>query len=228
MINSYYQDMVTIIERSRKPQFISGQVHCMSNPIEDLEKLLKKDSVFKKIKKWFAKLKKPVENTEPFTIEDLPRHDTSFLRTYTSYSGADLVVTVNGKVIGELTNVRWYKPHQEFIDQLKNSDYYDKDLAIKKPVTVLAEFAIFDKDAFGDGLKDADIVLTYANEYGQSSYRAIHGVQSLYETGGTSVDDILTEGYMILAADKVTELKPGVLTKQQEEDMKNYDIRFGL
>lgn len=225
-MRSYYNDMAILIERSHKPKFITGQIQCLSAPL-DLD-IFKKDSIFKKIKQWFAKFKKPKEDDNKFTISDLPKPDHSLLRTYTSYSGADLVVTVDNKVVGELTNIRWYKPHKEFIEQLDHSDYYDKDLAMKKPVTVLAEFAIFDKDAFGEGLNDATIVMTYANEYGQSSYRAIHGVQSLYETGGTSVDDITIDGYMILAADEVTELKPSVLTQQQKEDMKNFDIRLGL
>jgi len=206
-MKSYYEDMAELIEHNFR-----HKVRMSTISVGEL-RTFEPDTFLKKIKKYFAKQKSKKEFIDSALDTKSEQLPTSFINTLTSFSGADLVVSIGNKVVGELTNIRWFKPHESFLEQLPNSDYYDKELAIKKPVAVLAEWAIFDKEALGS-LKDADIILTYANEYGQSAYRAIHGVTSLFEISGTSVDEIVSEGYMILAAERVTELKPGVTCEE--------------
>ena len=197
-MNSYYTEIAELIEQDYKSKV---------RPITCGEfKVYEPSTLMSKVRKFFSKFHKEKEEIVPADLDT----KKSLISTITSYSGADLVVTVGTEVIGELTNIRWYAPHKDFIEQLEHSDYYDKELAMKKPVVVLAEWTMFNKDVFDEGLDNADIVLTYANEYGQSSYRAIYGVSSLYNMSGTSIDEIVVSGKMILAAEKVTELKPGV------------------
>lgn len=200
-MKSYYKDISELIEQDYKSKV---------RPITYVApKIYERPTLMSKVRKFFPKFEKK-EDVVPVDLDTEKR----FVPTFTSYSGADLVVTVGTEVIGELTNIRWYAPCKDFLEQLEHSDYYDKELAMKKPVVVMAEWTMFNKDVFCGGLDNADIVLTYANEYGQSSYRAIYGVSSLYSISGTSVDEIVNSGKMILAAEKVTELKPGVACEQ--------------
>lgn len=193
-MKSYYAEISNLIDQDYK-----GRVN---NFCTGVELTPYSPTLFSKIKSFFSKKKKK---------EEVKSSNYSFTPTLHSYCGADLVVSVGPKIIGELTNIRWYTPNQCFLDQLEHSDYYDKELAMKKPVVVMAEWVLFDKDVFGEGLENEDIVLTYANEYGQSAYRSIYGISSLYNISGTGIDDIVTSNKMILAAEKVTELKPGVV-----------------
>lgn len=204
-MKSYYKDIAELIERDfrfkAKMSTISmGELRIFEPP-----------TLWSKVKKFFSRFFEEKETGYVDYSKDyeVPQNTTP-VATYTSYSGADLVVSVGTQVVGELTNIRWYAPNKLFLDQLEHSDYYDKELALKKPVVVLAEWTIFDRDVFASGLDNADIVLTYANEYGHTSYRAIHGVSSLYTMSGTSIDEVVNSGFMILAAETVTELKPGV------------------
>ena len=226
MKKSYYEDMAELIERNYKaklrPSYTIGTSEL---------KCFEKDTIWSSIKKYFAKrkLKKALKKGELDTPIETTPINPDLLRTYVSFSGADLVVRVGDKIVGELTNIRWYKPHDIVINELYNSDYYDKLLAIGKPVVVLAEWAIMDKELFPGGLKDATIELSFANEYGQAAHREILGVESLYEISGVSIDEVITEGYMILAAKEVTELQEGLSPLLQELRKENdkFNIRYG-
>lgn len=220
-MKSYYRDMAELIDKNYRYKVKPAMTY-----VGELKTFEFKKSIFRKIKEFFIKnkLKKELKKGNLDTKIETAPIDTSLIKSYVSFSGADLVVNVGAKVVGELTNIRWYKPHQKFIDHLSNSDYYDVGLAVKKPVVVLAEWAVFDKELFPGGLQDATITMTFANEYGQSAFRSIHGVESLYEISGISIDEVMTEGYMILAAEEVTDLQPSVLC---QEDREKYKIRFG-
>lgn len=137
------------------------------------------------------------------------------VKVFTSYCGADAVIMAGNEVIGSLQDLSWYYPSELERAYIARSDYYDKDLAGIKPVVVIAKKAIFpnlkDEEKAFDG--NVDIVVTYANEYGQSHYFSIYDAQVLHTVGGISVDSVMIYDKLFLCATKVTKIKPSVMCK---------------
>jgi hypothetical protein len=138
---------------------------------------------------------KPPRKAKPIPMEGLNE-----VQAYTSFDGADLMVFLNGKVLGELQGITW------------NFDA-DKDI---HPVSGQMVFAMFNKDVLGaidinpfKMTEPIDIVLQFTNEYGESAYREIKGVLLVKYASGYSIDDFLIEEVVEYIADSITQLQPG-------------------
>lgn len=132
------------------------------------------------------------------------------IRMFHSYSGADAVFYIDGKSYGEIQSINWYNPSEIFSDQLYHSDYHDKNLAMERPVVVVIELSVFEEDIL-PRLKNAEIAINYASEYGSTSSRKIEGVAKLYEISGTSLDQLVMSTYIVAAAKNVTPLVKGLV-----------------
>lgn len=131
--------------------------------------------------------------------------DNTFTKTYTSFSGADMVVYVDEKVQGELSKLKFLKIEPALADCiLKNSDYIDRHLVKDYPVILIVEQTLFNESMIIPD--DANIKMFCANEYGQKSERNITGVKMLGRTSGMSVDSVVSEEAYILCAKDITPL----------------------
>jgi hypothetical protein len=102
-----------------------------------------------------------------------------YTQTFTSFSGADMVASLDGKIIGELAEIRW-----------------EKELGSFSPneVTGFIRTAVFDRDPLieFEG-KRFDILIRFLNEYGQAKLEFIKGVRLKTKRGGISIDDYCQE-----------------------------------
>lgn len=156
-----------------------------------------KPSLWSRIKKFLSKPPAPPVEVPP---------STDFLTTYTSYSGADIVVSIGADVIGEMQEIAFQKINPMLAEELSaSSTYADRRLIQEFPVVIVATYALFDKEAIKgfDGGEEVDITLTFANEYGQSSFQSFVGARVIAVLGGSSVDDITQERKVIMAARNV-------------------------
>lgn len=222
MNRSYYDTKVAMLKHSyQKPEFIQS---IPLTPVQtytfNKSKDCVKDNIFKilirAIKSLFKKKKKPVEPVKPVKpVEQVAPNPigSPFIKTLTSYCGCDAVILLNGKCIGELQNMTFYNPSELEVSMLKNSDYYDKDLAVLKPVVIMADKVLFGhngEDKSFDEKENYDIVVTYANEYGQSHYFSIYDAQVLHKMSSTDIDSVMIVDKICLCAKQVTNLKPSV------------------
>ena len=156
--------------------------------------------------------------------------------TYTSFSGADAVVTLNFKngkpiIVGECQTLTYsiYRPTVPVyaLGTSKPKGY------TKGPRTVAGTliFTVFDRHVLLSALKNAygnkdsnclnsilladqippfDIQITFLNEYGQSSLLAVHEVRITSEGQTMSIEDMLTENTMQYLATDITLMTPDV------------------
>ncbi len=160
---------------------------------------------------------------------------SSYTKTYTSFSGADIVATFAGKVIGELQAITYSVTREKAPIYTMGSPDPRSFSRGKRGIAGSLVFQVFDRDVFhnmkddskymtasantkdpmsmdewdtaqdnnnefveadaiyADQIPPFDIVITFMNEYGQSSTMSIYGVEILNEGMGLSIDDITTE-----------------------------------
>lgn len=106
----------------------------------------------------------------------------TYARTLTSFSGADMVVYFDDKVIGEFQEIA-------FQQDLKTG-------VLNGTVTT----AYFDREAF-DPLKKYNVTIKFLNEYGQSAEQYLLGVEFKTFTVGYSIDMICPEMHYTFTAD---------------------------
>lgn len=99
---------------------------------------------------------------------------SNYTKTFTSFSGADIIVAMGNKIIGEVQSIE-----------------YRKDIKNKEVVGEVV-CTLFDREPF-DASTVSSITMAYLNEYGQSFYRCFDDVTFLYEYGGATIDDITSE-----------------------------------
>lgn len=203
-MKSYYEDIRDIILKNS-----SAQLRVFSEPVQPLA------LPFSGVKEQeFEPQESPIEKTPKLT--DVTAENSHFSICKTSFSGADMCVMLDNEILGELQSIEWYKPHDRIIENLAESNYIDSELAMEYPVVIIANFAIFDRDPLTN-LDNGNIIINYVNEYGRAAYRAIYDVIPINEISGCSVDSVITENVMLLAAKEVTELKEGVNYKDGQE-----------
>lgn len=169
-----------------------------------------KKSIIEKVTAWFKKIgeakkqKAEQEAEMKATLEELYHGPigVSGCKTYTSYCGADCVVFLDGEALGELESLVWYKPtwHEERF--LSQSDYYDKDMAAKKPIVIKAKATLFNKPQMKN-FSEATIKIKFANEYGDSMERTIRKATVIREIGGISIDSVVLSSEFVIAAESM-------------------------
>lgn len=134
--------------------------------------------------------------------------EETYMKSYTSFSGADMVPTLNGQVIGEVYEVK-------FEENLVNPE------DIWYPITGYVDVCIFDKDTFRQTLLPVnnEFVLSAANEYGQSMMIDFNSIIFLKREGGIAVDNaMMMERYSFKAKEVL--YKNGVpLVKEAEPSL---------
>jgi CBS domain-containing protein len=134
--------------------------------------------------------------------------------TVTTFDGSDLVVTINGRVIGELQAITWDLDKEKE----QNGEF---------PVHGSLVFVLFDRDiarACGfdlyskpiNELPPMDIELRLANEYGQIMTRKIVGVLLTKVGYAISIDDILTEEVYKFKASSMTPWETSYIDKSND------------
>jgi hypothetical protein len=139
--------------------------------------------------------------------------------TMTSFSGADMVVHFDGKVIGELQEVRWKKNLDEF-----------------KPnkITGTIKAVVFEQDPIGKYEQETfDILIRFQNEYGGHKLEFIKGVNLLTKDSGISVDDIIQYyDYTFEARDSIVIESPLKTPQEQLQfallNEKSYDQKLKM
>lgn len=122
---------------------------------------------------------------------------TQYTKTFASFSGADMIASFDGNIIGEVQAVRW---EQEL------GTYSTGE------VKGVIECAVFDRESLeAYENKEFDILIRFMNEYGQSKLEFIKGVRLKSKKGGASVDDICQVAvytFQALDAIVISEISP--------------------
>lgn len=129
-----------------------------------------------------------------FNEKELPNREegSPFFKTFTSFSGSDVIAFFDGEMIGEVQAVTWKKKLNSFcMDEIEGQ--------------VVA--AKFDRELpFGTYGKEIDIRLLFMNEYGQSKMYLIEGVTFTEEMGGISVDSVVEDSLYQFKAKRLVEI----------------------
>lgn len=161
---------------------------------------------------------------------------------HATYSGADMLVTLNIKntsqhknvtqVLGELQTLS-YSTHMERSGVRKLGNVNVSDFT-NGPRTVAGSlvFAVFDRhvmrsiiqkmgidqETLPDELPPFDITITYANEYGSNSVLRIYGVRLVNEGQVCSVNDVYMENTYQYVATNIETLNTTALENSQNSD----------
>lgn len=120
----------------------------------------------------------------------------NYSKTYTSFSGADIMYVCNRKIVGEVQQIFW-KIHypQSFFERT------DKPLHGRIITTVYNGETGFEK-AVRSGSGRLEIAKIFQNEYGQRALELFVEPQLLERSGGTCVDMTMVEDeYLFVAKD---------------------------
>jgi hypothetical protein len=132
------------------------------------------------------------------------------LKTYTCFSGCDIVVSAGTKIYGEVSSIMYHETTQVLANLIaKDSIYCDKNMVKNYPNVVAIKFTVFNKEYWYDE-KEIDITLTYANDCGQKAIKSIVGCVPLFRYGGTSVDAIVSESIVVYAARKIFPMEEAI------------------
>lgn len=126
-------------------------------------------------------------------------------KSFTSFSGADVITFINGKPMGEIAEVRWRKN----LNRMKGPE----------SVEGVIKAAVFGECMVLDGYegKTFDIVMKYLNEEGDSKVISIEEVKLEEVEGGISVDEMVEEVEYKFRASKVVQLPYHVGSEQKLE-----------
>lgn len=137
-------------------------------------------------------------------------------KTYTSFSGCDIVISFDGVVIGEANSIKFASFEKEYVHSinLNSGQYFDMQLLPSHPIAVKIDFTLFDRT---HSLKDiSNIIISYANEYGQHAYRTITGLKQILTTGDHSIDSATSEYSIYCCAENITEMAQRRYVKYNE------------
>lgn len=140
------------------------------------------------------------------------------LYTYYSFSGADMVISVEDVVIGEIQKIRYNTITKELqvdcIDFINVVNKQENMAEVSKCYNIMTS------------LKNAKIKIMAANEYGHKRYREIRGVNYIGEKGSPSIDDCVTINTYIYTFNELSE--PLNINRDISCDdlIKNSDILF--
>lgn len=115
----------------------------------------------------------------------------SYTRTFTSFSGCDLIPVLNDTVIGE-----WHGyEYKEKLGVVLDKDGFPTK---SKLFSGHMDISIFDKETFRDALKEEgnEFTIFMANEYGKKGVIEFSNINFLERKGGIAIDDaLITEKY---------------------------------
>jgi hypothetical protein len=132
-----------------------------------------------------------------------PSFSSQITKSYTSFSGCDMVISFGAEVCGEVAAISYYETTKVMAEMVaKHSIYCDKDMVKKYPNVVAVRLTVFNNEKLADD-KEVDITITYANEHGMRAIKSIVGCVPLFRIGGTSIDSVVTESIIIYAARKI-------------------------
>jgi hypothetical protein len=129
---------------------------------------------------------------------------SSYTKSYTSFSGADMICFVDKKPIGEIAAVSW-----------------NEDIIENKVEGILI---IYD---FGHNIESElknkvfDLVIIVQNEYPPILTRTINGIKVNCVSGGLSMDDIVTEIVLKFTAEGITDYR--VISAEELRQIKGRD-----
>jgi hypothetical protein len=108
-------------------------------------------------------------------ISEVKVEPSKYTKTFTSFSGADMVIYLDNKVIGEAQEVKW-----------------EKDLTGGRTWPIKGELicTLFDREPLQLEDKDYEILITYLNDYGQGMVEEFSGIRFHRMRGGMSIDSI--------------------------------------
>jgi len=134
--------------------------------------------------------------------------DNAYSRTFTSFSGADMVVFFNGKVVGELQAVKWNKKLNDIGGGL---------------VSGTVEAVVFDRDPMEEFEHETlQILVWLKNEWGQESFEFIKDARFTMKRSGMDIDDITSKvEYDFKANDVIVEVPLSSMTDQVKYVLEN-------
>lgn len=140
----------------------------------------------------------------------MSENQEKYMKTFTCFSGADMVPIIDGEVIGELTAITWEKNLRDGEYGIRPSDAH----LIEGKMSA----AVFEHNRLEDfeGRK-FNVLCYYVNEDGVSMMEYIKGVKLTKVQGGISVDCLNQEVvYDYVAQDIVAVSNPTDLTHQEQ------------
>jgi hypothetical protein len=161
----------------------------------------------KTINKDESNIKMPAED---FSISVLPQALATkeanpfetYQKSYTVFSGCDIVITTNGKVMGEVQSITYASMDKTMVEHMKKSQQYaDAAMLEEYPIAIRLEQAVFDRMLSINS--DTDLVMSFANEYGQKAYMAICGLVQLMSSGDYSINSVVPSRSVLCAAKKI-------------------------
>ncbi|RHW32006.1 hypothetical protein [Oceanobacillus profundus] len=106
--------------------------------------------------------------------------DETYSRTYIAFCGADLMVTINGEIVGELQELNW------------EEDFFASD---EYTINGEALFVTFEYELdlykLAKEKREFNICIAYAAEYGKKMYYRIYDCLLTKRAGKHAVDDIV-------------------------------------
>lgn len=128
---------------------------------------------------------------------------TTCIRTYASFSGADMIIEIDGEVIPEIQAFSFHEIGGKQAKQLaQHSPYYDSDSVCEYPVVIEMDYTLFGGDSFS-GLHEGSvysITLKLINEYGDKRYYHFSGVELVSTSMSLSIDNITSDTSQVLRA----------------------------
>lgn len=126
-------------------------------------------------------------------------------RSYTTFSGCDMVLCFDGEVVGEVQGITFACIEKEMANCLINSRYFDGHLLDTHPIAIKIDYIMFDRThKIADG---TNLVISYANEYGEQAYRMIKGLKQLWSVGSHSVNQLTSNYSLYCCAESLGEMK---------------------
>lgn len=143
------------------------------------------------------------------------------LNTYTSFSGCDIVIGINGEIIGETSSLKYAKLEPFMAAAVASSDYFDRHMVANYPVALELKFTVFDRlielpDKF-------NISITFANEYGQKNHMSIFEVSPLWKYSDFSIDNVISELTVVCCAADVTLMNKDLSVKADDNYAAHYE-----
>lgn len=123
-----------------------------------------------------------------------------------SFSGADTVVIIDGKVNGNLQSISISQMSPLWLNNINKEKYVDGDLIAKYPITITAEFVILNGNTVKE-LKASTIGIVYGSGK-LSAYRIIKGVNSICVNNNISIDALGLSEQHIMCAESITPIIP--------------------
>lgn len=138
-------------------------------------------------------------------------------QTYTTYSGAEMVVLANGVPVGTLDGITWNitRPPAPIYTPPDGPRSFGP--CRKRGISGSLMFDVIDQDALPkseDGyIQPFNVVISFSNTYGQVAVKTIYGIELI--DGGQEVKEVTTEEVMVFVARDIGPVESP--TKEKDE-----------